>query len=54
MPVYEYACRDCKKTFQVVEAISEHGKKKVRCPKCDSKSVERIWSSVFVETSRKS
>jgi putative FmdB family regulatory protein len=53
MPVYEYICLDCHKTFEVVRPISQ-GTKKATCPRCDSKKVERHWSSVFVETSKKS
>jgi putative FmdB family regulatory protein len=55
MPVYEFVCQHCKKPFEIVRPIKENGRTKaVSCPKCDSKKVERRWSSVFVETSRKS
>jgi putative FmdB family regulatory protein len=54
MPIYEYRCIDCKKPFEIVRAISEEKSKPVKCPKCESKKVERQWSSIFVETSRKS
>ena len=54
MPVYEYVCPGCRKTFEVVRPITEYGKKAVACPKCRSKKVERRWSSIFVETSSKS
>lgn len=53
MPVYEYICQKCKKSFEVVRLIKENGRKGATCPKCASKKVERLWSSVFVETSRK-
>ena len=45
MPVYEYICKDCKKEFVV--------RTKVACPKCRSLNVDRHWTSVFVETARK-
>jgi len=54
MSVYEYVCRDCKKKFQEVLPITEYGARKVVCPACKSKRVERIWGSVHVVTSRKS
>ncbi len=54
MPVYEYRCRECKKTFEVVQTITKHDPKSIRCPKCEGRNVERHWSSVFVETSKKS
>ncbi len=54
MPVYEYVCSRCKKAFEVIRAITAHGRKAVICPKCRSKKVERRWSNIFVETSSKS
>jgi putative FmdB family regulatory protein len=54
MPIYEYVCLGCKKQFSKVELISAHDPKKVTCPKCKSRSVERRWSTVSVTTSRKS
>ena len=54
MPIYEYVCLDCKKGFSKVESISAHDPKKVTCPKCKKKKVERRWTSVSVTTSKKS
>ncbi len=54
MPVYEYACSSCKKTFEIVRPITQSNKKSGPCPRCHSRKVEKRWSSVFVETSRKS
>lgn len=54
MPVYEYHCRKCGKSFEQVETVKEHDLSKVHCPKCKSKKVERRWSSVFAVTSKKS
>ena len=54
MPVYEFACRDCKKKFTVVQMITEYDPKTVACPKCKGKKVDRRWSSIFVKTSKKS
>jgi len=53
MPIYEYVCQKCKKSFELVRRIKENGRKAATCPKCASKKVERRWSSVFVGTSRK-
>ena len=53
MPVYEYICLDCRKTFEIVRPISVTSPKSVTCPSCQSRHVERQWSNVFVETSRK-
>ena len=54
MPTYDYACQKCGHAFQRIEKISEHGLKKVKCPECKSTRVERVLTSVFVKTSRKS
>lgn len=54
MPVYEFVCLDCRKEFDVVKSMNEFNAKSVKCPKCGSKKLDRLWSSVFVETSKKS
>ncbi len=54
MPIYEYRCVNCKKPFEILKTITEHKGKAVKCPKCESKKVERRWSSISVETSSKS
>ena len=54
MPIYEFVCLDCKKEFDVVKSVGEYDPKRIECPKCHSKKVERHWSRVFVETTRKS
>lgn len=55
MAVYEYRCLQCRKKFEIVEAIAEHERKRAKkCPKCGTAKVERIYSSLFVETARKS
>ncbi len=54
MPIYEYRCVVCKKPFEIVRTISKRRTKSVKCPKCRGMKVERQWSRVSVETSRKS
>ncbi|MFQ5790062.1 MAG: zinc ribbon domain-containing protein [Acidobacteriota bacterium] len=54
MAVYEFACGDCNKTFEVIQSIKNYDPKKVQCPHCGSKNVERLWSEVFAITSKKS
>jgi putative FmdB family regulatory protein len=55
VPVYEYTCLDCKKRFEIVETLREHeAHGTVACPKCKKTHVERCWSTVYVETSKKS
>ena len=44
MPVYEYACMDCKKVVDVlVRRIGQEGK--ATCPACGGKNIERLISS---------
>ena len=54
MPVYDYACRKCGKKFTVTMLISDHDKKKVRCPRCDSGNVAQQIGSFFAQTGKKS
>ena len=54
MPTYDYACQKCGHAFQRIEKISEHGSKKVKCPRCTSTRVEQVFSTVFVKTAKKS
>ena len=41
MPIYSYACKECKKSFTQQMTITEYGKRRVACPKCNSKKVEQ-------------
>ena len=54
MPIYEYVCLDCRKEFSETKSVSAYKPGKVKCPKCDSKNVDRRWTSVQVTTSKKS
>jgi putative FmdB family regulatory protein len=53
MPVYDYVCNDCHKSFEIVLTLSEH-EKQVRCPHCGSKNVEQEVAEFFTVTSKKS
>jgi putative FmdB family regulatory protein len=54
MPVYEFVCRDCHKTFDVMRPMSESSSGNVTCTHCGSARVERIYSTVYAVTSKKS
>jgi putative FmdB family regulatory protein len=54
MPVYEFTCRDCQKTFEIIRPMSESSSVNVTCVHCGSNKVERIWSTVYAVTSKKS
>lgn len=54
MPTYEYRCRDCGRTFDRVESLSDHGHARPECPKCKSKRVEQVLMPFFAKTAHKS
>jgi len=54
MPVYDYICEDCQKSFELVLTLGEHDKNNITCPKCGSKNVEQDAAAFFAVTSKKS
>jgi putative FmdB family regulatory protein len=48
MPVYEFVCRDCQKPFEVIRPMSGS------TPTCGSTRVDRTYSHVYAQTSKKS
>ena len=54
MPVYDYICKDCQKSFELVLTLAEHDKDKIACPECGSKNVEQDAATFFAVTSKKS
>ncbi len=55
MPLYEFRCKKCSKTFDDKETFAEHDKHpQVSCPHCGSTDVEPVMMPVEVKTSKKS
>ena len=54
MPDYDYRCEKCRKKFAITMSIMDHGRKRVKCPKCKSVRVAQTLGSVYVQTSKKS
>ncbi|HKR83809.1 MAG TPA: zinc ribbon domain-containing protein, partial [Terriglobales bacterium] len=54
MPVYDYVCQDCKKTFERILTLHEHDNKEMRCPECGSKNIEQEAAAFYAVTSKKS
>ncbi len=54
VPIYEYHCEACDHDFTVIESLSAHEAAKPKCPECESKKVERVFTAVNVKTSKKS
>jgi len=44
MPLYEYQCRDCGKSFELLRRMKE-ADSGVKCPACDSDEIERRLST---------
>ena len=42
MPIYEYMCNSCGKTFEVLQGISDTPE--LSCEKCNGKDIERVLS----------
>jgi len=54
MPSYEYFCRTCDRTFEVIMSMQEHDIKKVQCPHCHGTEVTQVPASFVTVTSKKS
>jgi putative FmdB family regulatory protein len=55
MPYYEYKCAKCETVFMLMRSMAEFvHPKPIKCPGCGSKQIMRIYSKVFVRTSKKS
>jgi putative FmdB family regulatory protein len=52
MPVYDYLCLDCHKSFEKILTLPEHDRP-VTCPHCGSKHVEQEPVAFFAVTSKK-
>jgi putative FmdB family regulatory protein len=50
MPMYEYECESCKKSFTVALTLKEHEQGGVVCPGCGSKKVNQLISSFIAKT----
>lgn len=42
MPIYEYICQSCNDKFEILTSIGN--KALIKCPKCNSIQVEKIFS----------
>ncbi|MGH9718587.1 MAG: FmdB family zinc ribbon protein [Bryobacteraceae bacterium] len=44
MPLYEYRCRECGKTFEMLRRMPD-ADREVECPECQCEEVERLHST---------
>jgi putative FmdB family regulatory protein len=54
MPLYEFRCPKCNKTFTVTLTVKDFEAHNYQCPSCQNKEVEEQFSGVSVMTSKKS
>ncbi|MCD6385759.1 zinc ribbon domain-containing protein [Candidatus Sumerlaeota bacterium] len=48
MPIYEYRCKECNHRFEDL-IRNESEAHSVKCPKCGSKSIEKLMSSAGIQ-----
>jgi len=41
MPIYEYECKGCSKTFEILQRANE----RVKCPSCGARRLSKLLSS---------
>ncbi|MDI6821747.1 MAG: zinc ribbon domain-containing protein [Actinomycetota bacterium] len=44
MPIYIYKCRDCGQEFELLVGMGS-SKEELKCKKCGSKNLERVFSA---------
>jgi len=54
MPSYDFKCKKCGKRFSTKLTVDELESRRYKCPKCGSKAVEKLVTSFFAQTSKKS
>jgi len=54
MPEYSFKCGKCGESFSLTMSISDYEDAQVKCPKCGSDQVERVFDSFYAQTSKKS
>ena len=54
MPSYAFRCEKCNKRFKLEMSISEYKPKEIKCKKCGSSKVVRVYEPFVAKTSKKS
>ena len=54
MPAYEYKCLKCNENFTIYISLKEKSEEILKCPKCGSTNIQRIYSPFHAVTSKKS
>lgn len=54
MPLYEFYCEKCNKTFELQLSLATFEKGNYSCPECKSRKVKKQISPFQTQTSKKS
>jgi putative FmdB family regulatory protein len=54
MPVYEYRCSNCGKSFSLQLSMTEHDNGVLTCPDCNGGEIVQQYSAFYAKTSKKS
>ena len=54
MPTYAFRCKRCGKRFNLEMTISQYESGRVKCKKCKSTRVDRVYEPFVAQTSKKS
>ena len=54
MPSYAFRCVKCGKRFKLDMSISEYESRRIKCAKCGSLKVTRVYEPFVAQTSKKS
>ena len=49
MPIYEFICQDCRHNMELL-ALKQEDTVELKCPDCGSENLERVLSTVNVNT----
>jgi len=52
MPLYEFTCLDCNRTFEQICSMKDCEDKNIRCPECGSAKVRKLLSTVNLAGSK--
>ena len=53
MPLYEYECKTCESTFEILQSLNE-ADDELACPECDSFDTAKVFSAIASIGSAKS
>lgn len=46
MPFYDFKCKDCGKTFNVMATMADKEQKRIPCPNCGGRELTRVYDAM--------